>query len=204
MSPRRVRRGVLVVWLLVGALVLGIAIIEVTEHLRARSSDGDPDARMLLPAPVERLGAIEVADAGRLHRFERDGAGAWFYHGAHGGGQAAHTHEPDPAAAARIEQTLAAFGRTRVERDFTLDREAASYGLSTPEVLILVYGSSQSPPLAQYAVGNLAPDTVSRYVLLVGSRTVVTIPSYQIDNLLTLVRAVAGPAEAGPPSAERR
>ena len=44
-----------------------------------------PTPRLLLPVPVDQLGAIEVADAGTLHRFERDAAGAWFYHGAHAG-----------------------------------------------------------------------------------------------------------------------
>jgi hypothetical protein len=204
MSLVRARRGVLIVWLLLGALVLGIVALEVTDRPGAGSWRGAHDAHMLLPIPVKQLGAIEIANAGRLHRFERDAAGTWFYHGAHGAEQATHTHEPDPAAAARIEQALAVFGRTRIERDFVLDRDGASYGLSTPEILILVYPSGQSIPLAQYSIGNLAPDTVSRYVQLVGSRTVVTIPSYQVDNLTALVRSVAGPAEAGPPSAERR
>src|SRR2546430_17394042 len=46
-------------------------------------------------------------------------------------------------------------------------------------------------PLAQYAVGDIAPDTVSRYVLIVGRSVVTTIPNYQIANVLALVAAVA-------------
>jgi hypothetical protein len=45
-------------------------------------------------------------------------------------------------------------------------------------------------PLARYAVGIVAPDGVSRYVLPVGSTYVVTIANYQIDNLLNLIQAV--------------
>ena len=52
-------------------------------------------------------------------------------------------------------------------------------------------------PLAQYAVGDIAPDTLSRYVLVVGSSTVVTIPNYQIDNMLALIDTVAGKSAAG-------
>jgi hypothetical protein len=47
-------------------------------------------------------------------------------------------------------------------------------------------------PLAQYAVGDVAPDGLSRYVLQVGSASVVTIADYQITNLLDLIQAVGG------------
>lgn len=41
--------------------------------------------------------------------------------------------------------------------------------------------------LTGYAVGHVAPDTVSRYVMTVDSSAVVTIPNYQIENLLALI-----------------
>jgi hypothetical protein len=118
---------------------------------------------------------------------ERDPAGAWFYHGAHGGDQAAHVHAPDPARSERIARALAAFGRARVERELPLARDGDPYGVATPELVILAYRPRESQPLVQYAVGHVAPDTVSRYVLIVGRRSVVTIPAYQIDNLRTLI-----------------
>jgi len=204
LSPVRVRRGLVIVWLLLGALVLGIGVLELTDRLGASSAGGGADARMLLPVPIDQVGAIEIADAGRLHRFERDAAGAWFYHGVHAGAQTAHTHATDPAQAERIQRAFAAFGRTRVERDWAFDREGTAYGVTTPEIFVLVYRPSQSQPLAQYAVGHVAPDTVSRYVLVVGSRKVVAIPSYQIDNLVALIQAVGDPARPGPSSADRR
>jgi hypothetical protein len=178
------------VWLLLAVLVGAIVAVEYIDHRRARSgSAGEPDARLLLSVPVDRLGAIEVAESGRLHRFERDASGTWFYHGIHTGGTAAHTHTADPVLAERIERTMAAFGRTRIERDFALGREGAVYGVTTPEILVLIYRPNQAQPLAQYAVGNVAPDTVSQYVMLVGRPVVVTIPKYQIDNLLALIQA---------------
>ena len=178
------------VWLLLAVLVGAIVVIELTDRRRARSGGaGETDARMLLSVPVAHLGAIEVAESGRLHRFERDASGTWFYHGIHAGATAAHTHTADPVLAERIERTVAAFGRTRVERDFALGREGAAYGVTTPEILVLVYRPNQPHPFAQYAVGNVAPDTLSQYVMLVGNPVVVTIPKYQIDNLLALIQA---------------
>jgi hypothetical protein len=193
-SPRR-RRGLIVVWLLLGAVAVGIGGLEWTDHLRATSGGaGGRDPRLLLPVPLGEVAAIEIADAGRLHRFERDATGAWFYHGAHGGAEGPHQHDPDPARADRIARAFAAFGRTRVERGFPLGRDAAAYGVAAPELVILVYRPAQSQPLVQYAVGHLAPDTVSRYVTVVGHPVVATIPAYQIDNLRDLVRALGAPA----------
>jgi len=194
------RRGLTVVWLLLGLLTVGIGALEWTDHLRARSGGAGPaDPRLLLPVPLSELGAIEIADAGRVHRFERDATDAWFYHGAHGVTEGVHTHDPDPARAERIARAFAALGRARAERDFPLGRDGATYGVASPELVILVYRPGQSQPLAQYAVGHVAPDTVSRYVTVVGHPVVVTIPAYQIDNLRELIRTMGGPPE--PPGA---
>jgi hypothetical protein len=193
-SPAPRGRALLAVWLLLAGLGAAILVIEYADRRRPPTgSTGEADARLLLTVPVEQLGALEIADRGRLHRFERDAAGAWFYHGEHAGSAPDHSHTPDPELAERIERAFAAFGRTRVERRFPLQRGGGAYGVSTPEVLILVYRPNESQPLAQYAVGHVAPDTVSRYVMVVGQPEVVTIPKYQIDNLLALVETTAEP-----------
>jgi hypothetical protein len=194
LSASRRRTGILAVWTLLAVLAVAIVVIEVRDR-RPAASRPAADARLLLPVPVDQLGALEIADAGRLHRFERDAAGRWFYHGVHAGTTAAHTHRPDPGLAPRIERAVAAFGRTRVERQFALDGDGSPYGLAAPSILVLVYRPDQPQPLAQYAVGGVAPDTASRYVMLVGRPVVVTIPNYQVDNLLALVEA-AGEAQA--------
>jgi hypothetical protein len=198
-----VRRGLLLVWLLLGALVVGIVALEVADRLGAGRDERAGDPRMLLPMPVDQLGAIEIVSAGRLHRFERGASGRWFYHGVHAAATPDHTHEDDPAQAERIERAFAAFGRTRIERDFALDREGAAYGLTAPVMVVLVYGPGQRQPLQQYAVGHVAPDTVSRYVHIVGRPVVVTIAGYQIDNLVELVRAVEAPSPPEPRPAGR-
>jgi len=193
------RRGLLAVWLVLAGLIVMIAGLELSDRLRASRPDaGAADPRALLPVPVSALGVIEIADAGTLHRFERDATRAWFYHGAHGGDQAAHVHAPDPERAERIERAFAAFGRARIERELPSGRDGDPYGLAVPAVVILAYRLGASQPLAQYAVGHVAPDTASQYVMVVGRPGVVTIPKYQIDNLLTLVRPAGGEAGTGP------
>jgi hypothetical protein len=183
-------RGLTVVWLLLAGLIAAIVVTEYADRRRPASGRAEQaDERALLPVPVDQLGAVEIADRGRLHRFERDAAGAWFYHGEHSGTAADHAHTPDPAGSARIERAFAAFGRARIERRFPLDGAGAAYGVATPEILILVYRPKEAQPLVQLAVGHVAPDTVSRYVMLVGTPAVLTIPKYQIDNLLALIGA---------------
>jgi hypothetical protein len=191
-----IRRRVVIVWLLLAALVAGIGLMEFRNRSRlpenvAENVAGAEGSRMLLPAAVLDLGAIEVGHAGTLHRFERDGTGAWFYHGMHTSAQAAHAHQTDPVQAQIIEKAFAGLGRARMERQFKLEVQPGNYGLLSPQMIILVYGKGNPQPLAQYAVGDVAPDGLSRYVLPVGSSYVVTIANYQIDNLLNLIQAVA-------------
>jgi hypothetical protein len=195
-SPVLTRGRLAAVWLVFFVLVGAIVAIEYTDLVRPKSArEGSADPSMLLPVPVAELGAIEIANAGTLHRFERDAAGAWFYHGIHTGAEGAHRHSADPAMAARIERAFAAFGRTRIERQFALKTSPGSYGVMRPETLILVYRPHDPQPFVQYAVGDVAPDTLSRYVLAVGSPTVATIPNYQIDNLLALIQTVGGTSD---------
>ena len=202
LSRARVRPALVAVWAVLTVLVVVIVALELRDAGRA-SSGAAADLHLLVPVPMDELGAVEIAEAGRLHRFERDAAGTWFYHGVHAGGEAAHTHAPDPVLAQRIERAVAAFTRTRTERQFALERDAAAYGVATPDIIVLVYRPRQAQPLTQYAVGSVAPDTVSRYVMVVGRPVVFTIPGYQIDNLLALVQAAIASASTAPPAGSR-
>jgi len=195
-----IRSRLLVVWALLLVLVGAIVAMELPDLVASKSSPDsggqvDPEARMLLPVPVNQLGAVELFHAGTLHRFERDAAGAWFYHGVHRGSEGTHGHQADPSTAQRIEKAFAAFGRTRVERQFTLKMDGNEYGVTAPRLIILVYRPNDPKPLAQYAVGDIAPDGLSRYVRQLTSATVATIANYQIDNLLALIQAVGGESE---------
>ena len=185
------RRRVVVVWLAFAVLSAFAVAVAYRDVMASRAQRGArADAGMLVPVPVEQLGAVEIADAGTLHRFERDAAGAWFYHGAHSAAAAEHTHAPDAAVAGRIDQAFQAFGRARVERRLPAGSDPRTYGVAAPRILILLYRAHDRQPLAQYAVGDVAPDTVSRYVDMVGGGGIVTVPTYQIDNLVALVALV--------------
>ena len=177
--PRRLTA----VWLAFFALVVLIVLID--------HEDAEPqttDESLLLPVPVGELGALELGHEGALHRFERDASGEWFYHGAHAASEAAHAHQSDPAAAQRIAAAFAALGRARIERRLPSDRDSPKYGISPPQMILLVYKSGHAEPLAQYAIGDVAPDTFSRYVQRTGSAEVWTIPNYQVENLLALLK----------------
>ena len=196
LSMGKLRPRLVVVWVLLLAMVGVIVAIERADRQAEQTaSPSESRERMLIPVPVEALGAIELAHAGTLHRFERDAAGNWFYHGMHTASEASHAHQTDPAAAKRIGDALAGLGRARVERQFDVDPRANNYGLASPELLILVYRPNETQPMIQYAVGDLAPDQLSRYVQAVGSSSAVMIANYQIDNLLGLIQAVSGPAD---------
>ena len=179
------------VWLVLLALVATIAAIE---HGGRTGSSGAGDAHggggvtMLFPAPLERIGALELGHAGVLHRFERDAAGAWFRHADHGKAEPGHPHRADPEQAERIGVVLAAFARTRVERRLPLEGAPDRYGLGAPAIVVLLYQERDAQPLAQYAIGGIAPDTYSRYALRIGSDEAVTIPNYQVENLLSLLK----------------
>ena len=198
-----VRRRVLIVWLVLAALIVGIAAMEFRNRSRLPESvaehvPGAEGSRVLIPAPIADLGAIELGHAGTLHRFERDAGGAWFYHGVHANAQAAHAHQTDPAQAQTIDKAFAALGRTRMERQLELDVQLGAYGLTSPQMIIIVYAKGNPLPMAQFAVGDVAPDGSSRYVLPVGGNYVVTIANYQIDNLLNLIQAVGEKSGQGP------
>ena len=194
------RSRLIVVWLVFVVLVGAVILIERTDLMAPEDERQGQEAyeiRMLLPEPLAQLTAVEIGHAGTLHRFERDANGAWFYHTHNQGPEPAenHEHQADAAFTQRIDLALAAFGRTRIERDFVLGRDAEAYGIASPEMIILVYGSESEQPLAQYTIGDVAPDTFSRYVQAAGHDEVVTIPNYQITNLLDLIAAVTGQSE---------
>jgi hypothetical protein len=194
-------RRLVVVWAAVAALGGLVAF----DAWKERSTSGAPDEhahdeRALLPASIFDIGAIEILSKGTLHRFERDAGGQWFYHGIHAEGQVQHEHTVDPVAAERIDKALTGFGRTRKERDFPLNTQADEFGVTRPEIFIMTYLPKSTQPLSRYAVGIVAPDGLSRYVLPVGSTTVVTIANFQIDNLLQLIASFESPQAAAPAS----
>lgn len=196
-------RRLVVVWLLLAILAAGIVVLE----LREPATDGHVAAtgeRWLLPVEITEVGAIEIMNRGTLHRFERDANGVWYYHGIHADTTGEHGHTVDPVAAEKIDTALVGFSRARKERDFPLNVANDEFGVTRPEIFILAYGLKDPQPFVRYAVGTVAPDKVSRYVLPVGSAEVVTIADFHIDNLLNLIAAMqVQPETAGAAQAPR-
>ena len=203
----RLQPRLLVIWAVFALLLIGVIIydylndaptVRLDHHGHAASSHN------LLPVPIEQIGVIEIAQSNsnnqQIHRFERDEQGDWLYHNhahkstdprSHQHDTQKSQHQADPVIAARISEAFAVLNRARIERDFLLTANIRDYGLVKPDILINVYANNKSTtPLARYAVGDIAPDTFSRYILLVGRFKIITIPNYHIDNLLSMIEAV--------------
>jgi len=189
MSQRRSK--IIIIWITVLALA---ALIFVKERQLAKAEE-EPEGnrpKWLIPIALEEIGAIEVLRKGQLHRFERDDKGIWFYHGQQDGVNAAeHAHRADPLAATTIAEAVAMFSRTRKEQPIPLQPGKDEYGVSRPDILIMVYNPKKSEPVARFSVGIVSPNGYSRYVLPVGATEAVTIPEYQITNLMAMIDAVS-------------
>ena len=187
------RRKLMAIWLVLAALSVVIYMGESRRSERI-SAPIVRDERKLLPLPIESIGAIELINKGTMHRFERDKAGLWFYHGMHDASKGEHAHQADLQAADLIDKTLTAFGRTRREQSFPLNAAADEFGVTRPDLFIMAYQTGRVEPLARFAVGMVTVDNFGRYVLPVGSAEVVTIADFQIKNLLDLIDILNRPA----------
>lgn len=201
-----------VAWVWLAALVLGAAIGYLQlRHAGDSDADGDGHAlasgpRMLMPAPMDEIGAIEIVYGGQLHRFERDAQATWLYHVDHGKTSATHQHQGTKAAGELIDKALNGFGRARLERDVPVDKQRDNFGVNSPQMIILVYSPGGKDLLAQYGVGTVAADTLSRYIIRVGSDTVHTIANFHIELLVELINTaqkLASTPDAAEPAATK-
>ena len=189
MNSARISLRVVAIWAALAALVVLIVYVDAMDRTSPTpvGPDSPVDERSLLPLPIDRVGAIEIGHAGMLHRFERDATGKWFYHGVHAETAEEHEHVSDAEISDRIAYSFGGLDRALIERRLALDPASDVYGISRPEMVILVYALPPQNPIAQYSVGDVAPDVFSRYVLISGQTEVVTIPEYQIENLVGLI-----------------
>lgn len=202
MSAGRSRGKLVAIWGVLLVLAGIIVAVEVADRSAERKdiafeAQGGDRSGKVVTVPMEQVGAIEIAHAGALHRFERDGAGVWFYHGAHAPASATHGHPTDPVVAERIAKAFTGLSRAKFEREFPFDPKSQDYGVLNPKTLLLIYRTGELQPLAQYAFGDMAPDGVSRYVLKIGATKVDTLPDFHEQNLIGLVQAVTAPAGTG-------
>jgi hypothetical protein len=188
-AVRRIRPRLAAIWITLAVLAVVALAVEINDR-KVPGALEERSAEALLAVPIDDLGAVEIGQTGVLHRFERNRDGVWIYHGAHGSSEAPHEHRADPAKADVIAKGLAGLARARIERRLPLDAGGAQYGLAAPRMLIVIYRVNEPRPFAQYAIGDVAPDSFSRYVQKMGATEVVTIANYQIENLTKLIEAM--------------
>jgi hypothetical protein len=148
---------------------------------------------LLLPVSMAQVWAVEIVFAGKLTRFERDGAGNWFRHV----GQHSHTgsigvHVADPAQARVIGAALDAFDTTAVETRVGRAADAAQlaqFGLTLPSVIVLFYPRDSSTPLARLEFGAAAA-SLDRYARLAPDGDVVTVAEFEVRRVTELLKAV--------------
>jgi hypothetical protein len=97
----------------------------------------------------------------------------------------------------KIAKSLGGLGRARIERRFTLNEEDP-FGVTKPQMIVLVYMPLEVAPRSRYSVGDIAPDELSRYVHINDSLEVVSIANYQIRNLQNLIETVSAQPETVP------
>ncbi len=185
-------------WLIWGVLIVLAVVIWRGEVRRSNeiSAMSVRETKRLLPAPIEEIGVVEVMVKGTMHRFERASNGKWFYHGIHDASQPGHEHSIDATQSEAIANAFTGFGRMQREQQVPLKGGDDEYGVSRPDIFIIVYRSANAEPLARYAAGNVTPDGYSRYLLPVGAAEIVTVPEFHITNLLNLIDAMKAKAPA--------
>lgn len=203
MNGSRSKKKLLSVWALLAILVIAIVSLKISDWREEKAAQEDSLAageRSLLPIRLKGINVVEIAYEDTLYRFERDQAGTWFFH-AHGvsGVLAEHGHVADPGEGEIISTRLTGLGNARIERRLEDSNSKEQYGVTRPQLLLLVYGENPAKPLAQYAFGDTAPDKLSRYVLLVDSGDVVLVADYQAQNLIELIQEITA-TESGTPT----
>ena len=174
----------ILVWAILGVLItIIIALPTGKPKKHIHSSSLNPN--FLIPGNVESIGALEIILSGETHRFERTNTDEWIYHNDHQGHHNTHHHKKTENSE-KIAYALTGFGRIRKERNFDFSF-SDEYGVINPNIYLIIYAKpSDSEPSMRISVGDLAPDTVSRYIS-VNSR-IFTIADFHIENITNLIK----------------
>jgi hypothetical protein len=159
---------------------------------KANSAVGSRSADLLLPVSMAQVWAIEIVASGKLTRFERDAAGAWFKHiGQHTHTAGGDVHVADPAQATIIDAAVRGFDAAVAEARVAPGdvSQLAQYGLTLPTLIVLFYARDSSTPLARLEFGAPA-DRLDRYARLAPNGGVVTVAEFEPRRLTELLKAV--------------
>jgi len=169
-------------------------VFDMARRLKGKSEStvASRGADLLLPVSMTQVWAIEIVAGGKLTRFERDGAGAWFRHlGQHSHAAGANAHVADPVQALIIDAAFRAFDAAVAEAWVGPGDAAhlAQYGLTLPTLIVLFYARDSSTPLARLEFGTPA-DKLDRYARLAPDGAVITVAEFEPKRLLELLKAV--------------
>jgi hypothetical protein len=169
-------------------------VFDMTRRLqgKAGSTAASRSADLLLPVSMAQVWAIEIVAGGKLTRFERDVAGAWFKHvGQHTHMAGSDGHVADPAQATLIDAAFRGFDAAVAEaRVAPADApRLAQYGLALPTLIVLFYPRDSSTPLTRLEFGAPA-DRLDRYASLAPDGAVVTVAEFEPRRLTELLKAV--------------
>jgi hypothetical protein len=190
MTEATARRPLL--WGFVLLAAIAVSVYAVRDEDAGHHADEHAEAVEYLVS-VGDVAAVELLHAGRLFRFDRTGDGQWFLHpDAHshapGADRADHAHAVAPESSERIAKALGLFARARIERPVGAADDRARFGLTFPDLVVAVFAPGKPRAALTLEVGDVAPDGLSRYVLIVERGAVVTIPNYHIANLTGLLK----------------
>jgi hypothetical protein len=160
---------------------------------QAEASLASGGTSLLLPVSIAQVWAVEIVFAGKLTRFERDGAGNWFLHvGQHSHAGNTNVHVADPAKARVIAGVFQAFDQSTIEARIAHradETELKRFGLALPSLIVLLYGRDNSTELARLELGAVA-DSFDRYARLAPDGDVVTVAEFEVRRLTDLLKAV--------------
>ena len=168
---------------------------DMARRLKAQAETGvaSGGTSLLLPVSIAQVWAVEIVYAGKLTRFERDGAGNWFLHvGQHSHAGNANAHVADPAQARMIGSALGAFDESAVEARIAHhadEAQLARFGLALPPLIVLLYARDSSTELARLELGAAA-DNFDRYARLAPDGEVVTVAEFEVRRLTELLKAL--------------
>jgi hypothetical protein len=167
---------------------------DMVHRLAGQNEPGSTAATsLLLPISLAQVWAVEIVFAGKLTRFERDGAGNWFRHtGQHSHAANANIHVADPVQARLIAAALEAFDQTAIEKHIAHGADEAAlgrFGLTLPPLIVLLYARDSSAPLVRLELGAAAGN-FDRYARLAPNGDVVTVAEFEVKRLTELLKAV--------------
>ncbi len=180
----------ILVWSVLSSLLMIIFLVNMGVKTRSpeeynERKKASVNNKFVVPGQIESIGALEIIIGGEAHRYQRTKAGNWIYHQEYG--DSTKNHERTTVDQhSKIQYALTGFGRAQKERVFKYNPLADEYGVSNPKIYLIIYThASDSLPWRKIAVGDVAPDTVSRYILI--GFTIFTIANFHIDNLVKLI-----------------